>query len=186
MVGVVKCDSLRELSLIIVHLNENMLQTLLSSCPLIVNFLIQHCNELKKIELLNLQKIKSVSIFISHNQCVKIQASTLEHLAYFGDSKESTVLDVVECQNLKSLELSHVKISEVMEPFISGSEFLESLTLDRVSKGLGRFNICEKQLLKDLKIKECKGIGEIDAPNSVSLEYTTNQIPEQFKCCVVL
>ncbi|PHU22248.1 hypothetical protein BC332_07355 [Capsicum chinense] len=56
---------------------------------------LKHCNELKKIELLNLLKIKSVSIFISHNQCVKIQASTLEHLAYFGDSKESTVLDVV-------------------------------------------------------------------------------------------
>ncbi|XP_075086132.1 putative F-box/FBD/LRR-repeat protein At5g44960 [Nicotiana tabacum] len=48
--GVVNCNSLRELSL---------LQTLLTSCPLIVNFIIEHCTELKKIELLTLQKIKS-------------------------------------------------------------------------------------------------------------------------------
>ncbi|XP_070040698.1 putative F-box protein At1g49610 [Nicotiana tomentosiformis] len=70
--GVVNCNSLRELSL---------LQTLLTSCPLIVNFIIEHCTELKKIELLTLQKIKSVSIWIKRNQRVKIRAPTLEHLS---------------------------------------------------------------------------------------------------------
>ncbi|XP_059310434.1 uncharacterized protein LOC132061805 [Lycium ferocissimum] len=176
--GVVKCDSLRELSVSVVRLDENMLQTLLASCPLIENFIIELCTELKKIELLNLQKIKSVSIWIRRDQHVKIQAPTLEHLSYFGDLKESTVLDVVECQNLKSLKLSHARISGVLEHLISRSKFLESLTLDRVSKGLGRFNICEKLLLKDLKIKRCEGIGELDAPNLVSLEYVGSQIPE--------
>ncbi|KAG5573427.1 hypothetical protein H5410_063193 [Solanum commersonii] len=39
-----------------------MLQTLLNSCPLIVSFVLKHCWGLKNIELLNLQKIKSISI----------------------------------------------------------------------------------------------------------------------------
>ncbi|MCD7456581.1 hypothetical protein HAX54_032300 [Datura stramonium] len=104
------CHSLRKLSLTFVLLDENMLQTLLNSCPLIVSFVLKCCSGLEKIELLNLQKIKSVSISKAGNQRVKIQASTLEHLSYNGHGPEE--LDVVECHNLKSLDLSHVAISD--------------------------------------------------------------------------
>ncbi|KAK4732754.1 hypothetical protein R3W88_025742 [Solanum pinnatisectum] len=60
--GVMKCKSLRNLSLNEVNLDENMLQPLLNSCPLIVTFNFKYCSGLEKIELLNLRKIKSVSI----------------------------------------------------------------------------------------------------------------------------
>ncbi|PHT39272.1 hypothetical protein CQW23_22845 [Capsicum baccatum] len=60
--GVVNCHSLRKLSLINTHLDGNMLQNLLNSCPLIVTYIQEYCSGLEKIELLNLQKIKSVSI----------------------------------------------------------------------------------------------------------------------------
>nr|XP_009596532.1 putative F-box/LRR-repeat protein At3g59230 [Nicotiana tomentosiformis] len=90
---------------------------------------------------------------------------------------ESTMLDVVDCPNLKSLELSHARISQVLEHLISRSQFLESLKLDYASKGPERFNI-GSQSLKDFKIKNCEGIEEIDAPNLLSFEYTEGQIPK--------
>ncbi|XP_059310028.1 FBD-associated F-box protein At3g52670-like [Lycium ferocissimum] len=152
--SVANCNSLRKLSLIAVHLDENMLQTLLSSCPLIVSFILEYCDGLEKIELLNLQKIKSVSIRTQQNRLVKIQAPTLENLTYSSYSSEE--FDVVECQNLKSLDISHVTISD---------GFLQNL-------------ISRSQSLKMLKLQYCHGTGDIDSSNLVSLEYMGDQIPE--------
>ncbi|PHT39117.1 hypothetical protein CQW23_22690 [Capsicum baccatum] len=103
-----------------VTLDENMLQVLLNSRPLIVSFNLRYCVGLKKIELLNLQKIKSISIDKeSENQCVKIQTPTLEHLFYSGDvSGESDVVEfnvsdrlgwfnIGKNQSLKILKIQH-------------------------------------------------------------------------------
>ncbi|KAG5588588.1 hypothetical protein H5410_049022 [Solanum commersonii] len=125
--GVTKCKSLRNHSLNGVNLDENMLQTLLNSCPLIVTFNFKYCSGLEKIELLNLRKIKSVSIRTHRqiNQLVKIQAPTLEHLSYTGLSKE---LEVVECQSLKSLDLSYVTMSDgFLHSLISRFQSLEAM-----------------------------------------------------------
>ncbi|PHT39091.1 hypothetical protein CQW23_22664 [Capsicum baccatum] len=177
--GVVNCNCLRKLSLLYVTLDEHMLQTLLKSCPLIVSFILNCCLGLEKIELLNLQKIKSVSIRKLKNQRVKIEASTLEHLSYSGFSEG---LDVVECQNLKYLELSDVYISDgFLQHLISRSQFLESLMLDGVSCWSKRFNTFKSQSLKILKIVNFRtyfGIKEIDAPNLVSIECKGSDIPE--------
>ncbi|PHT39084.1 hypothetical protein CQW23_22657 [Capsicum baccatum] len=170
-------DLVFRLSLSHVTLDEDMLQALLNSCPLIVSFILEYCSGLKKIELLNLQKIKSVSVKVHKSQRLKIQAQTLEHLFYSGFSKE---VDVVECQNLKSLELSGVYISDgSLQRLISRSQFLESLMIVNVSNwGLGRFNICKSRSLKMLKLKKCDDIKKIDATNLVSIEYEGFQIPK--------
>ncbi|XP_060181966.1 F-box/FBD/LRR-repeat protein At2g26030-like [Lycium barbarum] len=124
--GVASCNSLRKLSLSSVSLNENMLQTLLNSCPLIVSFILKYCSGFEKIELLNLQKIKSVSIRPFINQRVKIHAPTIVHLSYCCYSLEK--LDVVECQNLKSLDISDVILCNgFLQNLISRSPNLVSL-----------------------------------------------------------
>uniref|UniRef100_M1DHP2 F-box/LRR-repeat protein 15/At3g58940/PEG3-like LRR domain-containing protein n=1 Tax=Solanum tuberosum TaxID=4113 RepID=M1DHP2_SOLTU len=81
-----------------------MLQTLLNSCPLIVTFNLEYCSVLKKIELLNLQKIKSVSMRMCRYQRVKIEAPTLEHLFLSGFEDEYPMLDIIDAPNLVSLE----------------------------------------------------------------------------------
>ncbi|KAH0679677.1 hypothetical protein KY284_020762 [Solanum tuberosum] len=151
--GVTNCTSLRKLSLTDVNLDENMLQTLINCCPLIVSFIFDQCWGSKKIELLNLQKIKSVYIKNRRelNQLVKIQASTLEHLTYEGGE-----FDIVECPNLKSLDISRVRISD---------RFLQNL-------------ISGSQSLKDLKIQSCVHIMEIDSSNLESLVYMGFKIPK--------
>ncbi|KAK4737720.1 hypothetical protein R3W88_001417 [Solanum pinnatisectum] len=177
---VASCHSLRKLSLTEVGLDDNMLRALLNCCPLIDDFIIVHCRLLTKIELRNLQNIKSVSISCCRNQGVTIQAPTLQHLSYIGCFREeSPVLDIVECRKLKSLQLTDMRISEVfLQRLISTSQFLESLTLDNVSTRLERFKICGSQSLKFFAISNCKGLREINAPNLVSLEYDGDQIPE--------
>ncbi|WMV10121.1 hypothetical protein MTR67_003506 [Solanum verrucosum] len=149
---VASCHSLRKLSLTEVGLDDNMLRALLNCCLLIDDFIIEHCRLLTKIELRNLQNIKSVSISCCRNQGVTIQAPTLQHLSYIGCFREeSPALDIVECRKLKSLQLIDMRISEgFLQRLISTSQFLERLTLDN----------------------------EINAPNLVSLEYDGDQIPE--------
>ncbi|KAH0640087.1 hypothetical protein KY285_036673 [Solanum tuberosum] len=56
--GVVNCNSLRKLSLSYVTLDENMLDTLFNSCPLIVSFILEYCSGLT----MTLRKIKSDSL----------------------------------------------------------------------------------------------------------------------------
>ncbi|XP_060170838.1 F-box/LRR-repeat protein 25-like [Lycium barbarum] len=156
------CHSLRKLSLTNVRLDDNLLQSLLACCPLIIDFIIVNCHLLRNIELRNLQSIKSVSISINVHliQSVKIQAPTLEHFSYTGCLRgESHVLDIIECQNLKSLKLSHMKISEgFLRHLISTFQFLESLILYNVCGELENFNICGSESLKVLGIQSCKGI----------------------------
>ncbi|OIS99377.1 f-boxlrr-repeat protein, partial [Nicotiana attenuata] len=177
--NVINCNSLRKLSLHDVHLDDKMFQILFASCPLIVNIVIHHCVGLTEIEVRNLQKVKSVSIKTKKNQCVTIQAPTLEYLSYNGFSKESSMLDIVECWSLKSLELSCERISDgFLEHLIFRSQFLESLILNSLSIGLESINLCGSQSIKFLKILACEGIREIDAPNLVTLEYMGSQIPK--------
>ncbi|XP_016513628.1 F-box protein At5g03100-like [Nicotiana tabacum] len=172
-------DSLRELCLLGVRLDDNMLQTLVTTCPMIVSFSIKHCIGLKKIELQNLQKIKMVSIHIDKKQPVEIQAPTLEHLVFCGLAEKSLMLDIGACQNLKSLKLSSVRISDgLLAHLTSRCQFLESLMLDNiVSKGLEKSKVCESQSLKNLEIRCCSGTTVIDAPNLESLDYVGNEIP---------
>ncbi|KAK4726201.1 hypothetical protein R3W88_031118 [Solanum pinnatisectum] len=94
--GAAYSHSLRKLSLSHLKLDDNMLQTLLNSCPSIVSSVLKHCWGLKNIELLNLQKIKSITITAIGNVHAKIQAPTLEHLSYSGCG--SKILDIDECQ----------------------------------------------------------------------------------------
>ncbi|XP_025888781.2 FBD-associated F-box protein At5g38590-like [Solanum lycopersicum] len=82
-VVVVNCNSLRKLSLSYLTCDENMLQTLLSSCPLIESFTFDCCWGL---ETMNTQKIKSVSLkFLKIQNCGgiwEIDAPNLVSLKY--------------------------------------------------------------------------------------------------------
>ncbi|MCD7466270.1 hypothetical protein HAX54_002828 [Datura stramonium] len=173
----IKCHSLEKLTLYEVTLDDNMFHTLIISCPFIVNFKIEYCIGLTRIELRNLQKIKSVYIATKSDQRVSIQNTpTLEYLTYIGLPDHSSMLDIFKCPNVKYIKLVGETLSHrFLEHLISTSQFLESLILHHVLLlGSGRlFNICGSQSLKLLKISGCTAgsIGEIDVPNLATLEY---------------
>ncbi|KAK4732156.1 hypothetical protein R3W88_025144 [Solanum pinnatisectum] len=79
--GVVNCKSLRKLSLSHLRLDENMVQTLLNSCPFIVSLILEYCSG-------KLQKIKSDSLKvlkIHHCGIEEIDAPNLVSLDYVGN-----------------------------------------------------------------------------------------------------
>ncbi|KAG5586998.1 hypothetical protein H5410_047432 [Solanum commersonii] len=80
--GVVNCNSLRKISLSNVRLDENMLQTLLNSCLLIVSFILENCSGMKVL------KIKSDSLkvlkIIQYYKIFDIDAPNLVSLDYTG------------------------------------------------------------------------------------------------------
>uniref|UniRef100_M1BML9 F-box family protein n=1 Tax=Solanum tuberosum TaxID=4113 RepID=M1BML9_SOLTU len=80
--GVVNYNSLRKISLSNVTLDENMLQTLLNSCPLIVSFILENCSGMKVL------KIKSDSLkvlkIIQYYKICDIDAPNLVSLDYTG------------------------------------------------------------------------------------------------------
>ncbi|XP_060182102.1 putative F-box/LRR-repeat protein At4g00320 [Lycium barbarum] len=137
--GTTNCHSLRKLSLSFLNLDENMLQTLLNSCPLIISFIFHYCDGLEKIELLNLQKIKSVSVKTFGNQRVKIEAPTLEHLFYFGVEEEYPMLDIIDAPNLVSLEYIGDQIPEIVDANLQWSCHPRRLVLESTSKTIACF-----------------------------------------------
>ncbi|KAH0636729.1 hypothetical protein KY289_036644 [Solanum tuberosum] len=80
--GVVNCNSLRKISLSNVRLDENMLQTLLNSCLLIVSFIVENFLSMKVL------KIKSDSLkvlkIIQYYKICDIDAPNLVSLDYTG------------------------------------------------------------------------------------------------------
>ncbi|XP_049354209.1 F-box/LRR-repeat protein At3g26922-like [Solanum verrucosum] len=80
--GVVNCSSLGKISLSNLTLDENMLQTLLNSCPFIVSFIVENCSGM------NVLKIKSASLkvlkIIQYCKICNIDAPNLVSLDYKG------------------------------------------------------------------------------------------------------
>lgn len=170
---VATCHSLRKLSLSCVRINMIMLQILLYCCPFIVDLTIEHCTGLKNIELWNLRYIRSLTIRI--HQPIIIHAPALEHLSYSSYSLK--YLNIVEYENLKSLEISCTDISDrYLNHLISVPYCLESLLV--TDNSIEKFDICRHESLRVLKIRNSKIIGSIDAPNLVSFEYKGCVIPQ--------
>ncbi|KAM3326622.1 hypothetical protein P3S67_001748 [Capsicum chacoense] len=135
--GVVNCNSLIILSLRHVDLDKNILQTLLNRCPFITSFICDFCRGLKKIEILNLQKIKSVIIWKrSIYQHVKIHAPTLEHFSCYSTDRDAKYqcipeLDIIDAPNLLSLEYKGDEIpATFVDAYLQWSFHPRELKLD--------------------------------------------------------
>ncbi|XP_027767627.1 F-box/FBD/LRR-repeat protein At1g13570-like [Solanum pennellii] len=135
-VVVVNCNSLRKLSLSYLTLDENMLQTLLNSCPLIESFTFVSSWGL---ETMNTQKIKSVSLkFLKIQHCGgiwEIDAPNLVSLKYTWEDipqikivSESSQLKysriVFECLESDNVNAAwFCKLRKFLTNSISWSEF---------------------------------------------------------------
>lgn len=103
--GVVNCNSLTKLSLSDVKLDENMIQTLLNSYPLIVSCIFEYCSGYKTIILKRLSQVSLKLLKIKYCGGIwEIDAPNLESFEYTSD--EITQLKI-------SSELTQLKHSEI-------------------------------------------------------------------------
>ncbi|PHT39097.1 hypothetical protein CQW23_22670 [Capsicum baccatum] len=113
--SVVKYNSLRKLSLYDVRLDENMLQTLVNKCPLLVSVILEYCQGLEKIKSDSLMVLK-----IFYSEIGEIDALNLASLEYAGNQ----IPELRIARN--SSQLEHSKIVFVCHDNVNAALFLRS------------------------------------------------------------
>ncbi|XP_049389880.1 FBD-associated F-box protein At3g52670-like [Solanum stenotomum] len=172
---VISCHSLRKLSLTEVGLDDNMLRALLNCCPLIDDFIIEHCRLLTKIELRNLQNIKSVSISCCKNQSLidmRISEGFLQRLISTSQFLERLTLDYVSTRlerfkicgspSVKLLAIENCKgLQEIDAPNLVSLEYngdeISELKVAKRCRQLKKSQLC----LDSLKILNAEWFGEL-------------------------
>ncbi|WMV44866.1 hypothetical protein MTR67_038251 [Solanum verrucosum] len=121
-----------------VRLDHNVLQTLVNCCPLIVDLMIEKCSLLTKIELRNLQNIKS--------DIGEIDASNLVSFDYVG--YEIPELKITNVSNQLKNSQTYLSCYNDEEWFCKLRKFLSNLTSwSQVSLHIGK---CNDINMKDL------------------------------------
>ncbi|KAM3327045.1 hypothetical protein P3S67_002171 [Capsicum chacoense] len=110
--SVVKYNSLRKLSLYDVRLDENMLQTLVNKCPLLVSVILEYCQGLEKIKSDSLKVLK-----IFYSEIGEIDAPNLASLEYAGNQ----IHELRIARN--SSQLEHSKIVFVCHDNVNAALF---------------------------------------------------------------
>ncbi|XP_057455255.1 uncharacterized protein LOC130746595 [Lotus japonicus] len=194
----IKFFSLRELTLRRVLLeDEQVIEYLISRCPLIEYVTLTFCSvlkpggaggllrsrafKMKSMSMRGLLKLKGVDII--GIQEVYVDSPSLENLCYCADDFYLTCkLEFERCKNLKSLHLRHFKSTVItqkwfIELFLK-FPFLESLKLDNCTMSE---RICiSSDKLTVLMLSKCSNLKEviIDAPNLSSCQYVGHRAPK--------
>ncbi|XP_074281986.1 F-box protein At3g62430-like isoform X2 [Silene latifolia] len=162
--------SLEYLILVLQTVDEDMLQEIISFCPL-VELDITYDNHLNKISLPLIRKVnKEVEVRGSGTMQSNLQASQLQKFVYCSCCRDSPWpwnMNVVALKNLRKMEICWASISDdIVSVLASGLTALESLVLDSCSM-LQFINISSNSL-KELQIinylDDLKNV-TIDAPN---------------------
>lgn len=172
-----KFYSLQKLLLREICVNEETIQDIILTCPLITDddIIVSVCKGLKTVEISKLPKLCYFNL-ISHDrdvECVKIEAPNLQYFRFSGS--EQCLLDITACKDLKELCLDDLNITDQLFHFnVTRFPLLEGLVVSNCDM-LRRIKI-SAQKLRDLRIFGCQKLldVEIDAPNLSFFQYFNN------------
>ncbi|KAH7840439.1 hypothetical protein Vadar_016982 [Vaccinium darrowii] len=178
--SIIKFLQLQELHLERMHVDEWMIQTFTSSCPLIEFLELNSCRGLDSLclpsSLLQLNKV-----VLSAWRGLKIVLIEAPNLIHFDSMNTSTVpceINLVACsKSLRKLSLFCVTMTEEefqnLMSFTPSVEVLELYRLDRCSRIM-----ISSQNLKRLVLKDCNKwlVAEIGTPNLLSVEHTSYEM----------
>lgn len=174
----IKVSQLQKLCLGELKVDEQMIENLISSCPLIEDFRLIYCSGLKTLELSNLPKLKRVDLhFCRGLKKVELLAPSLEIFWYQGKKSVPCKINLSECRSLKSLTLEDATLKdEQIQTHLSSFPLLESLELRKCN--VKNITISGFRL-KKLIFRDCRRLVEadIDTPNLLSLEYKGCKMP---------
>ncbi|KAF2301089.1 hypothetical protein GH714_020017 [Hevea brasiliensis] len=179
-----KFPCLRNLSLSKVHLSRTTAEKLLSSCPLLEQFVLRSCLGFCHLCIPNLPKLKKVEVFYLDG--IDIEASNLEILdcTILSSNLE---LGALPCNNLKELivhsnpTIINQCIQQVFAKFLE----LETLHLDYNFSSYEPYRISiiiSRHQLKSLGLSvsgDPEAI-EINAPNLKSYRFSSKTVPSSF------
>uniref|UniRef100_M1BML0 F-box family protein n=1 Tax=Solanum tuberosum TaxID=4113 RepID=M1BML0_SOLTU len=173
--GVVNCNSLRKISLSDVTLDENMLQTLLNSCPLIISFVLENCPGIEVVKI----KSDSLKVLKIHHYCeCDIDAPNLVSLDYTGS--EIPGLNIArKSSQLKNSEIFLDCISSLntawfckLRKFLSNSSSWSEVSLK-----------CDEINITDLQMDHIGSTGGVDVLNLSIIECPTTFVDALLWSC---
>ncbi|GMQ08088.1 hypothetical protein CsSME_00051980 [Camellia sinensis var. sinensis] len=174
--------SLRKLCLRRMHVDMQLVENIISSCPLIEEIELDQCLGLKKVQISGLHNLKIVRVVQGKDgiELVDIEAPSLYRLSYetFATKISPCKFNLIACRNLKQFTLLEVVIADQQfNDLITEFPLLERLVVFDCNL-LERVKI-QNQCLKDLRFIHCNKLEEIeiDAPNLHSFHYCGNLIP---------
>ncbi|KAH9627127.1 hypothetical protein KSS87_019426 [Heliosperma pusillum] len=170
--------SLEYLILVLETVDEDMLQEMISFCPL-VELDIIYKNHLKNISLPLIRKVnREVEGRSSGTMQSSLQASRLQKFVYRSccpDSPWPWNMNVVALKNLRKLEIDCAPVTDdIVSELAYGLVALESLVLDTCSMlkciKISSISLKELQILYSLNFNHLKNV-VVDAPNLREFSY---------------
>lgn len=184
--GSIRFHFLQKLALITVHVDVQVITSIISKCPLIEEIELQRCLGLHKVQISGLYKLKLVDILQTDGEIeTHIEAPSLQRLSLGHENYRilPSKFNLIACQNLISLCLRRVLISD--QPFsdlISGFPLLEVLCVVDCDL-LERVKIPNRCLKKLLLYSSTIAEVDIDSPNLISLFYSGKMVPLVASTC---
>ncbi|KAL3642162.1 hypothetical protein CASFOL_012977 [Castilleja foliolosa] len=183
----IQCRNLQTLYLKWVYITEEILDKIMSNCPLIEYLSLQSCEGFHTITFVNKNHILEdfpSSNFEGKGHCIEIgNVRTLEIIQMWGSPNRYNHRNML-FPNLKSLLLDHVLLSsELVGRFSSIFPCLEELSLIHCF-GFRKFELSSRSIKRLLILEDMQKwvLGAIDvmtihAPNLVEFEYACDVIP---------
>ncbi|XP_065866969.1 uncharacterized protein [Euphorbia lathyris] len=176
----IKFSNLQKLSFGKLNINENIIQNLMLSCPLINDFRLIYCIGVKNLVLLS-DRLDRVDIHFCHGmEKIEIQSSSLQTFWYHANISRHCEVNLASCKYLKNLTFVDAKMNDAtFQNHLSNFPVLGRLALSKCNAL--QFITIKSHHLKALALRECAKLREtdIDTPNLLSFKYSgqTEWIP---------
>lgn len=178
----VKLPRLQKLYLRGCNVDEQRIQNIISSCPLIEDLRLIRCIGLKYLRISSLLKLDRIEVHHCRGlKKIEIKAANLQTFWYCGKNRTSCKLIFTDCESLKRLTLEDKKMTDnQFRDLFFGFPLLEKLDLTKCLE-LKNIRIASHQLNR-LVLRGCKNLqgAEIDTPNLLSFEYQGDEMPFSF------
>ncbi|KAM5579297.1 hypothetical protein ABKV19_009204 [Rosa sericea] len=178
----VKLPHLQKLYLRDCNVDEQRIQHIISSCPLIEDLRLISCTGLKFLQISSLLKLDRVEVYNCRGlKKIEVKAAKLQTFWYCGKNRTSCKLILSGCESLKRLTLEDKKMTDnQFRELFFGLPLLEKLDLSKCLK-LKNITIASHRLNR-LVLRGCENLqgAEIDTPNLLSFEYQGDKMPFSF------
>ncbi|GMY34504.1 putative F-box/FBD/LRR-repeat protein At1g66290 [Fagus crenata] len=178
----IKLPQLQKLYLRKVRVDQQTIENLISSCPLIEDLRFIYCTGLKDLKVSSLLKLDRVEVHHCHVLTeIIVKAPNLQTFWYRGEKSMPCKVDLVACVSLKRLTLEDANMTDGMfQDQFASLPLLEKLDLSKCNN-LKNITISSIRL-KKLVLRECKNLMEadIDAPNLFSFVFKGDKMPFSF------
>lgn len=171
--------NLKELSIKNAHVNADMIQSFIQSCPLVEDLRLVHCSGIGRLQISTLLKLRTVQLYECHGlKWVNIELPSLVSFVLWVKDSWECKINMAGCENLKCLTLKDPNLTDVLfQEWIIDFPCLEKIVLRECNR-LEQIVILS-ETLKGLSVIRCKKLKQvfIDAPNLSALEYSGERMP---------